>query len=221
MLKIIGLSLIVTDMVRKKENPVYIIGPATILAYLAYQKFPQNIKDQIKNELSGTVLGKPMQKRIESVNSIDDRVRKIKELAEKGKQDTTIRKIAAEIVQGLPEKDYKSEIVAIAGYVKGNVRYTKDVAGLDTYQHPVRTLELGIGDCDDFSSLLCSLLGTVGHRTALKVVQTKNHDDYNHIYPLVEIGNKWIPLDLTVDKPIGWEVPKNQVIKEKVYEVRK
>jgi len=218
MLKIIGLSLILADMVRKKENPVYMIGPAAILSYLIYQKLPENIRTEIKQEFSGTILGKPVKQRIEIVRNIDDRVRKIRELIDKGKQDYTIRQIAGEIVQDIPEKDYKSEILAIANYVKGNVRYTKDIAGMDTYQHPVRTLELGIGDCDCISALLCSLLESIGHETALKVVQTKGHDDYNHIYPLVRLDSKWIPIDLTVNKPIGWEVPKSQVIKEKIYE---
>jgi transglutaminase-like putative cysteine protease len=218
MLKIVGLSLIIADMIKKKENPVYMIGPATILAYLVYQKLPEDIKTEIKQEFSGTILGKPVQKRIETVSNIDDRVRKIQELIDKGKQDYTIRQLAGEIVSDIPEKDYKSEVLAIANYVKGNVRYTKDVTGLDTYQHPVRTLELGIGDCDCISALLCSLLNSIGHETRLKVIQTKGNDDYNHIYPLVKINDKWIPIDLTVNKPIGWEPPKHTIIKEKIYE---
>jgi hypothetical protein len=225
-LKIIGFSLILIDALRKKQHPLLILGSSSFLAYHIYQVLPPHFKTQLTEELSGTLLGKPVKKKVIGVRSIDDRVKHIKDLIYKGKQDSEIRRLATELVRDLPDRDYNAEIAAIANYVKSNVRFTQDIKGMDTYFHPIRTLESGVADCDDFSILLGSLFESIGHPVRLKVVQTKNASDFDHIYPLVNISDNetgetgnWIPVDLSVNKPIGWEVPKNQIVKERVFDV--
>jgi hypothetical protein len=64
---------------------------------------------------------------------------------------------------------------------------------------PARTLfEVRGGDCDDYTALLASLLGTVGIRTrAVTIAADGNYpNDFSHIYPEAEVSpGRWIPMD--------------------------
>lgn len=64
---------------------------------------------------------------------------------------------------------------------------------------PARTLfQVKGGDCDDYSALLASLLGTVGIRTRLVTIAAdwSSPNDFSHIYPEAEAApGRWIPLD--------------------------
>jgi hypothetical protein len=64
---------------------------------------------------------------------------------------------------------------------------------------PARTLfQVKGGDCDDYSALLASLLGTVGIRTRLVTIAADrtSPNDFSHIYPEAEAApGRWIPLD--------------------------
>ena len=64
---------------------------------------------------------------------------------------------------------------------------------------PARTLfQVKGGDCDDYSALLASLLGTVGIRSRLVTIAADPAapNDFSHIYPEAEVSrNVWIPLD--------------------------
>jgi hypothetical protein len=64
---------------------------------------------------------------------------------------------------------------------------------------PARTLfQVKGGDCDDYSALLASLLGTVGIRTRLVTISAdrSSPNDFSHIYPEAEAApGRWVPLD--------------------------
>lgn len=64
---------------------------------------------------------------------------------------------------------------------------------------PARTLfEVRGGDCDDYTALLGSLLGTVGIRTrVVTIAADRNYpNDFSHIYPEAEVSpGCWIAMD--------------------------
>lgn len=64
---------------------------------------------------------------------------------------------------------------------------------------PARTLfEVKGGDCDDYSALLASLLGSVGIRTRFVTIAADRSapNDFSHIYPEAEAApGRWIPMD--------------------------
>jgi len=72
-----------------------------------------------------------------------------------------------------------------------------------------RLLDLRAGDCDDMTILLGAMLVATGHpvRIALTGFQPKRPHVYSHIYPEVNVKGKWIALDTTMDRPIGWAPP--------------
>lgn len=73
--------------------------------------------------------------------------------------------------------------------------------------------------CDDMTILLGALLRSVGHQVRSRVVQTKDAASWNHIYLLVQVNGQWKPLDASVNKPAGWEVPKEMLLKVKDFDV--
>lgn len=166
-----------------------------------------------------------------NVKTIDERVRVIIRYIQKGQEDPRIREYT---VKALSQKcggnwcvepgDHFEEVNTIFNALKKDYRYIADVYGKDTFQYPTRTLEFGGGDCDCASALLGSCLGSVGYKTGLRVIQTVNSDDWDHIYNLVwlprDAPSRIVPLDLSVPKaPAGWQLAKDKIARHKDYEV--
>lgn len=116
--------------------------------------------------------------------------------ARTGSKDMRVRRAAEQIVWGIPGKDYLSEMLAITRWVEHNVAYRKDVQDIETVQHPAVVLESRAGDCDDMSSLIASLLLSIGHRVAFVTVGF-GKGDYSHVFcqALDQRSGTWIVLD--------------------------
>lgn len=165
---------------------------------------------------------KPMRLTTHTVYSLEGRVQHILRLTRSGRDDPRIRKAVAKIIGRkcgdkwcVPEKDWESECREVFKWVKRNVRYTRDIEGKDTFQHPIRTIELGIADCDDMSSLIGSMLLAAGYPVKLRVIRTVGSKDWNHIFPMIGLPpgapNRWVALDATVPRPMGWHPPANMI----------
>jgi hypothetical protein len=132
-----------------------------------------------------------------------------------GVKDPLIRETAIGIVRGLPGKDYLGEIFRIYNWVKQNVRFTRDPVSLELLQSAMRTLKGKVGDCDDYTVLLSTLLQSLGHATRIKTIATRACE-YHHVYPEVKYRDEWIPLDATQKQAsLGWEPPN--IARQKTY----
>lgn len=149
----------------------------------------------------------------------------------RGKRDPNVRTIAAEVLSRkqdgkwiVPVRDYKGEAVALFHYVQDNVRYTRDTYGVELYQTAQRTGQLGIGDCDDMTILLGSLLQIVGLPVKIRVIGLKGQRVFSHVYLLVglppENPTAWMPLDPSRPESPGWELPSSQRGLKRDYEVQ-
>jgi transglutaminase-like putative cysteine protease len=129
-------------------------------------------------------------------------------LVKDGKKKPIIRDTAAQLVNGLSSKNYAGEIAKIFTFVRDKIRYTRDINGVETLHIPEQVLEQGYGDCDDKAVLLASLLEAIGHRTRFIAVGFEPNN-YSHVLTqTVFRDGRWLSLDPTEDKPIGW-FPKN------------
>lgn len=128
--------------------------------------------------------------------------------AEDYKIHPVVRTLALSLTRTLPQKDYNGEIRALWDYVKNRVRYVRDVRGVETVQTPVKTLEYGQGDCDDKSTLLASMLESLGHLTRFRAV---GFGPRNLCHVLVDVyddhNKKWIALETTENVNLGWTPP--------------
>jgi len=114
-----------------------------------------------------------------------------------------IRQFAASIVQGLPQGDASAEVRALHVFVRDKIRYTNDIRNVETLQTPQATLEMGVGDCDDKTILLASLLESIGRTTRIVAVALGG-GPYSHVVPEVKLGTKWYMLETIKPVEAGW-----------------
>lgn len=86
-------------------------------------------------------------------------------------ENQKLRKFAAEISEGCPDKECRA--VEIFDYVIMNYEYIDDPRGSEYIQSPFQTVDIGGGDCEDFTILINSLMENVGIET--KLVLTEDH----------------------------------------------
>ncbi len=56
----------------------------------------------------------------------------MKNITRQGKKDITIRTKAMNLTRGLGQKDFLGEIKNITSFVRDNIRYIKDIRGVET-----------------------------------------------------------------------------------------
>ncbi len=134
--------------------------------------------------------------------------RLIARLIRQGARDFYVRQKAIEIFRamGVRPKDRFGEVCALFHWVRRNVRYTRDIFRVELLHGARRMLELRAGDCDDMTILLGALPMATGHpvRMVLAGFRPKKPHVYTHIYPEVNVLGRWIAIDATVQRPIGW-----------------
>ncbi len=124
--------------------------------------------------------------------------------------------------------------------LSGRLLYVRDPRGSqDHVQYPSETLSLKGGDCDDLTVLFCSMLSSIGIRTAFIDVVPPERPDSGHIYMMFDSGippdragaltdnpkryvirrgadgaaTLWIPLETTLTRKgfaVAWEDGANQ-----------
>ena len=122
------------------------------------------------------------------------------------KINPVVRGLALSLVAKLPQKDYDGEVRAVTEYVKDRVRYVRDIAGVETLQTPLKTLEYGQGDCDDKSTLLAAMLESLGHHCRFRAVGFSS-GSLCHVFVEVRNRGRWLPLETTEPVAVGWEPP--------------
>lgn len=179
-------------------------------------------------------IGKPGSKgykaKIYNVGNIDSRVAYIIKSIQKGRINPEIRAFAVKAVSQkcgsrwcVPERDWWGEVQAVFKAIRDNVRYVRDIHKVDTFQAPQRTLEFSGGDCDDYAITLGSALQSIGYPIKIRIVQSTDSSDYNHIFLLVGMPprdpSKWYSLDASLNKQPGWHPPRSMLSRIKDYEV--
>jgi hypothetical protein len=127
----------------------------------------------------------------------------MKKLIDQGVKDPAINRYAIDSLRnfGAEQHDPVSAARAIFDTVSANFFFVNDPVGpsgaKETLRWPRVTLDLKAGDCDDFTVLICSLLGTIGLATRIVTVASDPRDpsQFTHVYPEVEIDGEWIPMD--------------------------
>lgn len=123
-------------------------------------------------------------------------------IKKKYKATRVIRELALSLTGHLRQKDYWGEVAALHNWVKEEIRYIKDIHDVETIQTPIQTLRLRQGDCDDKSSLVASLLESIGHRTRFVAVGF-TPDSLSHVFVQTKIGKNWVSVECTENWPLG------------------
>lgn len=105
-------------------------------------------------------------------------------------------------------RDDQCAIINIWNFAVLNIRYTDDMDMADTYQDLRTTLETGVGDCDDYTTVFCALFRALGYQCAARIISVDGHA-WQHVYPMVRLPTgKWMALDATeMGNGPGWQYP--------------
>ena len=123
-----------------------------------------------------------------------------------GKKSVVVRNAALSLMHDVLQKNYLEEARRIHAFVRDEIRYIRDINGVETLQTPEKTLELKQGDCDDKSTLAAALLESVGHPTRF-VAAGHGGGEYEHVWVETKYGAQWIAIECTEPVPMGWKAP--------------
>lgn len=125
--------------------------------------------------------------------------------SEQGKLSPEIRHLSMRLVAHCPPKNEICEIINIHRFVRDKIRYIKDIDGVETLTTPEKTLETGAGDCDDKSTLIAAMLGSIGYKTRFVAVGPMPKI-FTHV--LAEVYSpktgRWLALETTEPVKAGW-----------------
>lgn len=137
--------------------------------------------------------------------------RLIAQMIRSGAKDFCVRQTAIQVFRDydVRPKDRFGEVCALFDWVRRNIRYTRDIFRVELLHTARRMLELRAGDCDDMTILLGAMLVSTGHpvRLILAGFRPNKPHSYTHIYPEVNVRGRWIPIDATASRPLGWAPP--------------
>jgi hypothetical protein len=163
----------------------------------------------------------------EGIVGNQDTIKIMTKMAREGSRHPLIRRLATNILNHdrIPSHHYLEEARAIGTFVQKNVRYVKDIAGVETIHSPdmmIRQMsDVGYfsADCDDMALLIASMLLSIGIVPKYRAVRYRAPNGaYNHIYVVVYENNiadtmspgptRRLVLDgIVKDRPIGFEIP--------------
>jgi hypothetical protein len=93
-------------------------------------------------------------------------------------------------------------------WVKYHIRYQKDERGLEQVRSPRRLVHDGYGDCDCFTTFISTCLQVLGVPVILRITKYKENY-FQHIYPVVPVGEGKIIMDCVVDR-FNYEEPYSE-----------
>lgn len=140
-------------------------------------------------------------------------IEQMRRLIDHGMKDPYIHELAAGIIglAGVRAFDWMGEARAVYNWVRQHIRFTRDVRGKETLHAANDIVRLGIGDCDDFTILICSLMGTIGAKCSIITVASdpRDPDLFSHVYPEVSINGRWVTMDAARRDPRFGLAPAN------------
>jgi len=127
-----------------------------------------------------------------------------------------VKNTAAYLIKDINPRDYMGQVKAIFDYVQNSMRYVRDINKVEEISAPQIHLRniaekgASFGDCDDYSSLLVSLLRAVGFDTAFSAIATgRKGQVFDHVRAAVRDGGQWVILEATAKGRLpGWSLPK-------------
>jgi hypothetical protein len=103
--------------------------------------------------------------------------------AHQGKKDLAVRSLVERITSGIAQGDYAGEALAIYYWVCKNIRYIRDIDGVEFLKTPARLLKDPAGDCDDIATLLAAMLMAAGNPVAFAIASFKpGSPAFSHVY---------------------------------------
>lgn len=124
-------------------------------------------------------------------------IAQMRSLVDAALRDSSIIRLATDIVRNVQAFDDPAEAQAIYQWVLQNIRFTKDPVGKEKLYPPAELLQIRAGDCDDIAMIMATLLMAVGYPARFITVAANPTDprQFSHVYTEAEVAGQWIPMD--------------------------
>jgi hypothetical protein len=144
----------------------------------------------------------------------------MKRVARQRSSHPLVRQLALNILRShkIASQNHADEALAIGRYVKEKVRYVKDIDSIEQLHDPLTMIDqiqrgVAMGDCDDMSLLIATLLLSIGIKPYFRIVRYRaGKGPFQHIY-VVTYEKNWgkprsrIVLDAILKRQqMGYEV---------------
>lgn len=128
-------------------------------------------------------------------------------MVRKYQSDLVVVRAARQITANIPERSQRGNVEVLQRWVRDNIKYVMDPRNTEMIQTPPETLRIGMGDCDDKSTLLATLLESLGYQAGFCALGFNGHA-FSHVIALVRMGQKMIPLETILPGVgVGWSPP--------------
>lgn len=134
-------------------------------------------------------------------------IKVMRDFVKKTRIDPVIIDAATSIIFLTPQRDQSAEVNALFEFVRDDIRYVRDVVGLETVADPRIVLRRGVGDCDDQSTLLAALAESVGYPARFVMAGYRAPGVFEHVYVQLLVRGEWLDADPTENGPLGWAPP--------------
>jgi hypothetical protein len=127
---------------------------------------------------------------------IDEQLRFLRKVVANYRQTPQVRDLSVGVIKnaGVAPRDKREQALALARWVRDNIYYIHELP--ERFQLPTETLRLKAGDCDDHTSLLCSMLESVGIPSMLVCMEVNG--TWSHIFAAAAMKDgKLLHLDTT------------------------
>lgn len=140
--------------------------------------------------------------------SVGYRIRTLAQMIRDRRYNSRWRILAEDIVarsRGNP----MAELSAIYEWTKAMIRKQRDLAGFEVFNPPERTMIEKVGDCDEHTSMIGVLAGSLGYPIKVRAVSWDGLK-YSHVYPLADVAkgrgaSRWVALDAVFGRGPGIE----------------
>jgi hypothetical protein len=136
--------------------------------------------------------------------NVDEEAKFLRKMADVYAKNEAIRELALKtIFPACAARDEHAQALALGEWVQRNITYVHEAG--EVFQRPTVTLKQKAGDCDSTTTLLCALLGSVGIKNAMCLMQIEGK--WAHIFPVAlcrtKDGIHRLTLDTTLTSPVA------------------
>ena len=148
------------------------------------------------------IINSPKTAWIKDIKSYEEQRNELWKIIQDYTGNPVLVEFAAKLIKlnNVPARDEKSLVRYIQLFAQKHIKFFREFP--ERWQSPLQTLALGIGDCDDKTILVASLLRTF--RIPVQLVFLRFRMDgkkpYSHVYPRTKINNKWLAVETVRDE---------------------
>ncbi|AFJ21489.1 gp34 [Salisaeta icosahedral phage 1] len=134
----------------------------------------------------------------QAYTNVEHTLDEMERLANQYKSTQPVRTLANRITRSVNVRNADALATSIWQWIRQNIRYVPDPAGVELLQSPDNVMRSRMADCDGMSTLAAALLMGMGVHSAFRAIASTEEGVYDHVYVVYQTPDGWHQLDPTV-----------------------